>query len=125
MIKSIKIQQWLESNNGYTIDIFNMDTQQVYVRKLNYTQLMQEAENLDVLIQSVFLNHNVEKLGIQKYKPNGTSNKRYMYPITVLQDSSKQENLPKEVVNETVQPSATVSQPTVAPPVSTTAFDTG
>ncbi|WP_272152170.1 hypothetical protein [Tenacibaculum aiptasiae] len=111
-----EIEAFLQSNPANSVDIFDYENQnKKFYKKLSYADLQREGFSFKDLISQLHYNYTSNVLGVQKFKPNGTSNRKVDFVIRI--NNSTQNKMPEEVVHETAH-SAIESQPTIAPPVS-------
>lgn len=109
-----EIVDFLKADTRNSIDIFNYENQdEKYYKKLSYADLTGKSNSLKDLLSQLHYTHNLVALGIQKFKPNGSSKRKVDLCIRI---NSTENKMPEKVVHETVR--AIENQPTIAPPVS-------
>ncbi|PKH51421.1 hypothetical protein CXF68_12340 [Tenacibaculum sp. Bg11-29] len=109
-----EIVDFLKADPRNSIDIFNYENQdEKYYKKLSYADLTGKASSLKDLLSQLHYTHNLAALGIQKFKPNGSSKRKVDLCIRI---NSTENKMPEKVVHETVR--AIENQPPIAPPVS-------
>ncbi|MCF2875426.1 MULTISPECIES: hypothetical protein [unclassified Tenacibaculum] len=115
-----EIEAFLKSNPANSVDIFDYENQnKKFYKKLSYADLQREGFSFKDLISQLHYTYTSNVLGVQKFKPNGTSNRKVDFVIRI--NNSTQNKMPEEVVHETAQ-GVSESQPTVTPPVSSSNY---
>ncbi|MFL0136439.1 hypothetical protein V2647_07780 [Tenacibaculum maritimum] len=118
-----KIQDFLQENSDHRIDIFDYKTKQKFHRKLSYNNLLESNNTIQSLITNIHQTYNLSEIGIQKFKPNGSSKRKVGEPIVIdstikVTINTQEKNiLPKEMFQKT-EARAIESQPAIARPVS-------
>ena len=114
MLKTQKIHDHLSKHLNNVIEIFDTETSEKLVSKINLSKIEESAENLDMYFKSLHADYSsVKTFGVQLFTSNGTTHKRTGYPISVAFNHTQQE-MPKEVASAGI--SATTDKE-VAPPV--------
>ena len=114
MLKTQKIHNHLSKHANNVIEIFDTDTEDKIVSKINLSQLESQAENLDAYFKNLHDKYDhVKTFGVQLFSSNGTTHKRTGYPISVAFNHTQKE-MPKEVANPG---SSATAQEVVARPV--------
>ncbi|WP_299124205.1 hypothetical protein [uncultured Tenacibaculum sp.] len=111
-----EIEAFLQSNPANLVDIFNYDNHnEKFYKKISYADLQRKGVSFKDLISELHYTRSHNTLGVQKFKPNGSTNRKVDYVIRI--NNSTQNKMPEEVVHETAH-GVIESQPTIAPPVS-------
>ncbi|WP_299106041.1 hypothetical protein [uncultured Tenacibaculum sp.] len=98
------IQDYLKSKPGYSIDVFDFETNQRYYNKLTIDRLKSEFESFADLIDHLNMTFNTTVIGIQRFKPNGSSNRRFGTTTQLKINRKDHTDLPKErMVSEAVK----------------------
>jgi len=109
-----EIENFLKSNPGNSIDIFkDKNHNEKFYKKLSYADLQGKASSFKDLLSQLHYTYKTATLGIQKFKPNGSSKRKVDLVIKINTTENK---MPEKVVHEAAH--AIENQPTIAAPVS-------
>ncbi|CAL2104476.1 conserved protein of unknown function [Tenacibaculum sp. 190130A14a] len=114
------IQEYLSSKKGASIDVFDFKTNESFYKKLTIEGLKKsDFESFADLIDYLNRTFDTSVFGIQRYKSNGSSNKRFGTTTQLNITRGNQQHKPEEKVVSEAAKGAINNQHISAPSVST------